>query len=160
MPVLPSSVLFVCTQNAIRSPMAEAMLKHLHGTHIFVQSAGVREGEIDPFAVAVMEEAGIDLSRHRSRTLEQLDDTSFDLIVTLSPEAHHRALELTRTTAADVIYWPTIDPTHTEGNRETRLAAFRETRDTLMRRIRETFPAEDGDGGGSGGESDGGGDST
>jgi len=140
MTALPSSVLFVCTQNAVRSPMAEAMLKHLHGRHVFVQSAGIREGEIDPFAVAVMEELGLDLSRHRSRTLEELDDTSFDLIVTLSPEAHHRALELTRTTAAEVVYWPTFDPTHTEGNRETRLVAFRDTRDALFERIRVTFP--------------------
>lgn len=139
---LPTSVLFVCTQNAIRSPMAEAMLKHLWGHRIYVQSAGVREGEIDPFAVAVMEEIGVDLSRHRSRMLEDLEDEAFDLIVTLSPEAHHRALELTRTTAADVVYWPTVDPAVVEGNRETRLAAFRETRDSLKTRIEQAFPPE------------------
>ncbi|NBB83968.1 MAG: low molecular weight phosphatase family protein [Alphaproteobacteria bacterium] len=141
---LPTSVLFVCTQNAIRSPMAEAMLKHLWGHRIYVQSAGVREGEVDPFAVAVMEEIGLDLSRHRSRMLEELEDEAFDLIVTLSPEAHHRALELTRTTAADVVYWPTVDPAMVEGNRETRLAAFRETRDGLKQRIERTFPPETG----------------
>lgn len=138
----PTSVLFVCTQNAIRSPMAEAMLKHLEGHRIYVQSAGVRRGEIDPFAVAAMEEIGIDLSRHRSRMLEDLEDEAFDLIVTLSPEAHHRALELTRTTAAEVVYWPTFDPALAEGNRETRMAAFRQTRDGLMERIRDAFPPD------------------
>lgn len=137
---LPTSVLFVCTHNAIRSPMAEAMLKQLHGHRVFVDSVGVRDGELDPFAVSVMEEMDIDLSRHRPKTFEELDDESFDLVVTLSPEAHHKALEMTRTTACDVVYWPTVDPTYVEGNRETRLAAFRETRDALLARIRETFP--------------------
>src|SRR3546814_157008 len=119
--------------------MAEAILKHFHKHRIFVDSVGVRAGELDPFAVAVMEEIGIDLSRHRAKTLDDLEDESFDLVVSLSPEAHHRALEMTRTTACDVEYWPTLDPTVVEGNRETRLAAFRQTRDSLLKRIIETF---------------------
>jgi protein-tyrosine-phosphatase len=142
MAVLPTSVLFVCNYNAIRSPMAEAMLKHLHGHHIFVDSAGVREGELDPFAVAVMSELGIDMSRHNPKLFEELADESFDLVVSLSPQAHHLAIERTRTTACDVEYWQTMDPTIVEGNRETRLAAFRQTRDFLFDRIKAQFPAE------------------
>ncbi|MEM7441717.1 MAG: arsenate reductase ArsC [Pseudomonadota bacterium] len=139
---LPTSVLFVCNYNAIRSPMAEAMLKHLHGHHIFVDSAGVRGGELDPFAVAVMAEIDIDLSRHKPKLFEELADESFDLVISLSPQAHHLAIERTRTTACDVEYWQTFDPTHIEGNRETRLEAFRKTRDFLFDRIKVQFPAE------------------
>lgn len=140
----PTSVLFVCTHNAIRSPMAEAMLKHLHGHRIYVDSVGVRPGELDPFAVAALEEIGIDLSRHRTKTLDDLEDESFDLVVSLSPEAHHRALEMTRTMACDVVYWPTFDPTMVEGNRDARMTAFRQTRDALLARITETFGAGGG----------------
>ena len=105
-------------------------------------SAGVRKGELDPFAVAVLEEIGIDIAKHRPMTFEELDDwegLNFDLIVTLSPEAHHKALELTRTLAADVEYWPTADPTAAEGSREQRLDAYREVRDQLVARIKERF---------------------
>ncbi len=137
---LPTSVLFVCTYNAIRSPMAEAILKHLHGHDIFVYSVGVREGERDPFAVAVMDEIGIDLSRHRPRGFDELEDESADLVVTLSPEAHHRALELTRTNACEVEFWPTFDPTLIEGSRDTRLQAYRQVRDALYDRIAKRFP--------------------
>ena len=140
----PTSVLFACTQNAIRSPMAEAILKHFQGHRIFVDSVGVRIGELDPFAVSVMEELGIDLSRHRPKSFDDLEDDSFDLVVTLSPEAHHRAIEMTRTTAFDVEFWNTFDPTLIEGNRETRLAAFRQVRDSLMNKIQERFPPEQG----------------
>ena len=137
---LPSAVLFACSQNAIRSPMAEAILKHLHGARIYVQSVGVRTAEIDPFAVAVMEEIGIDLSRHRGRTFESLEDDSFDLVISLSPEAQHKAVEMTRTMACDVEFWNTFDPSAVEGSRETRLEAYRQVRDFLMRRILERFP--------------------
>ena len=137
---LPSSVLFACTYNSIRSPMAEALLKHLHGRRIYVDSVGVREAEIDPFAVVVMEEIGIDISRHRAKTFDDLEDTSFDLVVSLSPEAQHSAVELTRTMACEVEFWNTFDPSIVEGSRERRLDAYREVRDGLMRRIRERFP--------------------
>ncbi|MEE8272733.1 MAG: arsenate reductase ArsC [Alphaproteobacteria bacterium] len=140
MPDLPTSVLFACTYNSIRSPMAESMLKHFHGRRIFVDSAGVREGELDPFAVAVIEELGINLSRHRPKTFDDLEDESFDFVITLSPEAHHRAIEMTRTTACEVVYWNTLDPTFVEGNRDVRLAAFRQVRDALLARIEERFP--------------------
>ena len=140
----PTSVLFACTQNAIRSPMAEAILKHFQGHRVFVDSAGVRTGELDPFAVVVMEELGIDLSRHRPKAFDDLEDDSFDLVVTLSPEAHHRAIEMTRTTAFDVEFWPTFDPTLIEGNRDTRLEAFRQVRDALMQRIQDRFPSDPG----------------
>ena len=140
----PTSVLFVCTQNSIRSPMAESMLKHLQGHRIFVDSVGVRQGELDPFAVAAMAELGIDLSRHRSKTFEDLEDDSFDLVVTLSPEAHHRAIEMTRTMACDVEFWNTLDPTIVEGNRDTRMEAFRQVRDGLFEQIKERFPPTSG----------------
>jgi len=137
---LPGSVLFCCTLNALRSPMAEGLFKLLYKRRVFVDSVGVRAGELDPFAVAVMDEIGIDISRHRSKSFDNLDDTSFDLIVSLSPEAHHRALEMTRTMACEVEFWNTFDPSIVEGSREVRLDAYREVRDTLMRRIRERFP--------------------
>jgi len=138
----PQSVLFACGQNAVRSPMAAALFKHLFGHVTYVGSAGVRSGELDPFAVAAMDEAGLDISRHRPMTFEELEDwegLNFDLIVTLSPEAHHKALELTRTIAADVEYWPTPDPTDAEGSREQRLDGYRAVRDMLMARIKERF---------------------
>ncbi|MFM9843534.1 MAG: arsenate reductase ArsC [Dongiaceae bacterium] len=138
---LPGSVLFCCTQNALRSPMAEGILKMLHGKHIFVDSVGVRGGELDPFAVAAMDEIGIDISRHRPKTFDNLEDTFFDLIISMSPEAHHSALEMTRTMACEVEFWNTFDPSLIEGSREVRMDAYREVRDQLMRRIRQRFPA-------------------
>jgi len=144
---LPSSVLFACTFNAIRSPMAEALLRHLHGRQIYVDSVGVRDAEIDPFAVAVMDEIGIDIGKHRAKTFEDLEDTSFDLVVSLSPEAQHSAVELTRTMACEVEFWPTLDPTAVEGSREEMLGAYRLVRDQLRKRILERFPLAPGRGG-------------
>ena len=138
----PKAVLFACGMNAVRSPMAAGLLQQMFGTSVYVGSAGVQKGELDPFAVAAMEEIGIDIARHKPITFEELDELeglNFDLIVTLSPPAHHKALELTRTVAADVEYWPTVDPTAAEGNREQRLNAYREVRDQLLARIRERF---------------------
>ena len=138
----PQAVLFACGLNSVRSPMAAALFRHMFGRTTYVGSAGVRRGELDPFAVAAMDEIGLDIAKHRPMTFEDLEDwegLNFDLIVTLAPEAHHKALELTRTVAADVEYWPTPDPTVQEGNREQRLDAYREVRDQLMRRIRERF---------------------
>jgi protein-tyrosine-phosphatase len=137
---LPGSVLFACSMNAIRSPMAEAILKFLHGRRMFVDSVGVRKGELDPLAVEVLDEIGIDLSRHRPKTFEQLEDGFFDLVVTLSPEAHHRALELTREMACEVEFWRGPDPSLVEGSREQRLEAYRALRDLLLARIRARFP--------------------
>jgi protein-tyrosine-phosphatase len=136
---LPGSVLFACTLNSVRSPMAEALGKHLLGHRIYFDSVGVRAGEIDGFAVAVMEEMGIDLSRHVAKTFDDLEDTSFDLIVSLSPEAQHRAVELTRHNACDLEYWPTPDPTAVHGPRERRLDAYRELRDQLFESISRRF---------------------
>ncbi len=143
---LPGAVLFACTMNVVRSPMAAAILRHLAGRRCYVQSAGVRVGETDPFMVAVMDEIGIDVSQHTPHTIEDLDDTSFDLIISLSPEAHHQALELTRTMAVDCEYWPTFDATMMQelGNREQTLDAYRAVRDRLFRRIKERFGLEGG----------------
>jgi protein-tyrosine-phosphatase len=140
----PQAVLFACGWNEVRSPMAAALCRHLFGQSIYVGSAGVRKGELDPFAVAAMQEIGVDMSKHRPITFEELEEwegLSFDLIVTLAPEAHHRALELTRTLAADVEYWPMPDATAAEGSREQRLDAYREVREQLGKRIRERFAA-------------------
>src|SRR3954452_20407947 len=136
------SVLFVCAYNAIRSPMAEALARHYFCKSVYVQSAGVRTGEADPFVVAVLDEIGINASRHRPRTLADLEEwegLNFDLIVTLAPEAPPGALELTRTLAADVEYWPTPDPTLAQGSREQRLDAYRAVRDGLSERIRSSL---------------------
>ena len=137
---LPGSVLFCCTLNALRSPMAEAMLKHLHGRQIYVDSAGVRAGPLDEFAVAVMDELGIDITKHKAKTFDDLEDGSFDIVISLSPEAQHRAVEMTRTMATDLEFWNTFDPSVVEGSRQTRLDAYRQVRDQLMKRILQRFP--------------------
>jgi protein-tyrosine-phosphatase len=138
----PQSVLFACGLNSVRSPMAASLLQQMFPRALYVRSAGVKKGELDPFVVAVMAELGQDISGHKPMTFEELEDwegLNFDLIITLSPEAHHKALDLTRTLAADVEYWPTVDPTTTHGSREQKLAAYREVCDTLLLRIRKRF---------------------
>lgn len=152
-PSAPGAVLFACNFNQVRSPIAEALLKRLVGNRIYVDSCGLKrpalvhddsrdedvEAGVDPFAQAVMAELDWDMSRHRPKTFGDLEDSSFDLVVSLTPEAHHRAVELARSRAADIEYWPTHDPTLTEGSREARLEAYRQVRDTLARRISERF---------------------
>lgn len=132
----PQSVLFACTLNAVRSPMAEALARHYFGREIYFASAGLKRGEADGFAIAAMEEVGVDLTGHKPHTFEELEDANFDVIVTLSPEAHHRALEFTRTMAVEVVYWPTPDPTAAQGSREIMMEAYREVRDRLAERIK------------------------
>lgn len=130
----------MCAQNAVRSVMAEAVAKHFFGKSIYVQSAGARKGEVDGFTLTVLDEIGIDAHRHRPKSVEELEEwegLNFDLIISLSPEAHHKALELTRTVAAEVEYWPTMDATIVQGSREQKLDAYRGVRDGLMHRIRE-----------------------
>jgi protein-tyrosine-phosphatase len=137
----PQAVLFACGLNAVRSPMAASLLQRMF-PQLYVKSAGVRKGELDPFAVSVMAELGQDIAGHKPTTFEELEDwegLNFDLIITLSPEAHHKALELTRTLAADVEYWPTQDPSISDGNREQKLDAYREVCDQLLLRIRRRF---------------------
>jgi protein-tyrosine-phosphatase len=131
----PQSVLFACTTNAVRSPMAETLGRHFFGKGIFFASAGLKRGEIDDFAISVMDEIGLDMTKHRPKTFEDLEDSNFDLIISLSPEAHHRALEFTRTMAVDAIYWPTIDATAFEGSRERILDEYRNVRQGLKKRI-------------------------
>lgn len=132
----PQSVLFACTLNSVRSPMAEAIARHYFGREIYFASAGLKHGEPDPFASKAMEEIGVDISHHKPRTFEDLEDSNFDVIVTLSPDAHHRALEFTRTMAVEVVYWPTPDATAAQGSRETILDAYRDVRDRLAARIK------------------------
>src|SRR3954464_290013 len=138
----PQAVLFACGQNAVRSPIAASLLQQMFPHALYVKSAGVKKGELDPFAVAVMAELGQDISKHKPMTFEELEDwegLNFDLIITLSPEAHHKALALTHTLAADVEYWPTPDPTNVDGSREQKLQAYRDVCDGLMMRIRKRF---------------------
>lgn len=139
---LPGAVLFACTLNSVRSPMAAALMRHLFGKFVYVDSAGARVGELDPMAVEVMDEMGIEIGKHKPRSFDDLEDTAFDLVITLSPEAQHKAVELTRTSAVELEYWPTVDPTAIEGSREQRLDAYRMVRDQLMRRIRSRFSVD------------------
>jgi protein-tyrosine-phosphatase len=139
---LPGSVLFACTMNAVRSPMAEAIMKYLHGHRVYVDSCGVRAGELDGFVVTVLDEIGVDISRHRPKTFDDLEDEFFDLVISLSPEAQHRAVELTRNNATELEFWHMPDPSLIEGSREQRLEAYRQLRDAIMRRIVERFPPQ------------------
>lgn len=146
---IPASVLFCCDHNAIRSPMAEGMMKQFHGRKAYVQSAGVKNDlEIDGFAVAVCDEIGIELSNHRSRSFEEMQDWGddlggFDLIVALSPASQRVALEMTRLYHLEVEYWPIMDPTGLAEGREARLALYRQTRDQIKAKILERFGEPD-----------------
>ncbi|MGL4324799.1 MAG: low molecular weight phosphatase family protein [Beijerinckiaceae bacterium] len=138
------AVLFVCNFNIVRSVMAEAITRHYFGQSLYVQSAGVQRGRSDGFTAAVLEESGIAINKHRPKTLLELEEwegLNFDLIVSLTPEAHHAAMELTRTVAADVEYWPSHDPAHVEGTREQMLDIYRTIRDTLTAKIKARFRA-------------------
>ncbi|CAM5390110.1 protein-tyrosine-phosphatase [Aquamicrobium terrae] len=129
----------MCGMNAVRSPMAEALARRALPAATFVASAGVRSGERDPFVDAVLAEEGLSLGEHHPRTIDELEDDYFDLIVTLAPQAHHAALELTRSMAVEVEYWPMPDPTSATGTREQIMAAYREVRERLKARIAERF---------------------
>jgi protein-tyrosine-phosphatase len=141
---LPGAVLFACNHNRVRSPMAEALMKRLFGTRVYVDSCGLKPDEEeapDPFAVAVMDEVGADLSAHHPKTFDDLENDSFDLVISLTPEAQHRAVELARHHAVELEYWPTQDPTLAMGSREAVLEAYRETREALLARIKARFGA-------------------
>lgn len=135
----PRSILFMCRMNSVRSPMAEAIARHHLPPSIFVASAGVRAGDRDPFVDAVLAEEGMGFKEHQPRTLDDLEDDYFDLIVTLAPEAHHAALEFTRSMAIDVEYWPTPDPTAVTGTRDQIMNAYRDVRERLKVRMGERF---------------------
>ena len=133
----PKSVLFACALNTIRSPMAEGVARLLFGREIYFASAGIRAGELDAFAIAAMDEIGVDISQFKPHTFEELEDLNFDLIVSLAPEAHHRALELTRVHALEAVYWPTFDPSLVDGPRAQKMDAYRGVRDLLEARIKD-----------------------
>ena len=136
----PSAILFACTHNIIRSPMAAGLMQRRFGRTIWVDSVGLRAGaEVDAFACAVMDEVGVDISRHRPKAFAALEDFNFDLIVSLSPEAHHRALEYTRTLALEAEYWPTFDPSLAQGSRDQRLDEYRRVRDAIDARLEARF---------------------
>eukprot|EP01041_Mallomonas_annulata_P025638 gene25638-46720_t len=140
---LPDAVLFCCNFNQVRSPMAEALLKRFGGLSIFVDSCGLRRAnidadeddmEVDPLVAEVMSEIGIDLTRHRCKIFDDLEDDSFDLVVSLTPEAHHRAVELARGRAAEIERDAVLAA-------DSLLADLRETADALERRW-ATMPTE------------------
>ncbi|WIM12572.1 arsenate reductase ArsC [Enhydrobacter sp.] len=141
---LPGSLLFACTHNAVRSPMAEALARRLYGQAAYIESVGVHRSDLDRFAAAVLDEIGIDSQAYRSKSFDDIEPSSFDLIVSLSPEAHHSALEFTRSTATDVEYWPIPDPSVVEGTRETRLDAYRGVRDMILTRLKVRFGVPSG----------------
>ena len=142
---LPQSILFCCDHNAVRSPMAEGIMKKLYGTGTYVQSVGViNDLEIDGFSIAVCDEIGVELSRHRSRSFDEMerwgdDLSSFDLIIALSPASQRRALELTRLFHLTVEYWPILDPTGIGETREMKLVSYRQTRDQILTKLREKW---------------------
>jgi len=142
-------VLFCCDHNAVRSPMAEGIMKQLYGTGTYVQSVGVRNDmEIDGFAVAVCEEIGVELSRHRSRSFDEMEQwgddlSSFDLVVALSPASQRRALELTRFFHLEVEYWPILDPTGLGESRADKLTQYRAARDQIVERLTGKWGAPD-----------------
>ncbi len=140
---LPGAVLFACNFNRVRSPMAEGLLRLRFGDRIFVDSCGLKADPAgraaDPFAQAVMDELGFDLSAHRAKTFAELEDESFDMVISLTPEAQHRAVELARGRAVEILYWPTIDPTLAEGSRESVIEAYRKVRDDLAAAIQRRF---------------------
>jgi len=137
--VLPDSILFACGQNCIRSPMAEALMRHFYGGQVHVASCGVYAGDGDEFVFAVLDELGIDMKNFEPQSFDDLEDTNFDLVVSLSPEAHHKALEMTRTMAIDVEYWPTIDPSASMGSRDQILNSYRDVRDATIARLKQRF---------------------
>ena len=142
---LPQSVLFCCDHNAVRSPMAEGLMKKFYGHAAYVQSAGVRSDlEIDGFSIAVCREMGVELERHRTRSFDEMeqwgDDLSgFDLIEALSPASQRRALELTRYYHLAVEYWPILDPTGLGTGREDCLRSYRMARDQIRDRMLARF---------------------
>ncbi len=140
------NILFACSLNAVRSPMAEGILRHLVGSRLSVQSAGVRAGDVDHYAADVLAEIGIDISKHCPAELSSLEDAPIDLIISLSPEAHHKALEMTRTAPIDVEYWPTLDATALpdDANDEQIRESYRKVRDQLFRRIKMRFAVSGG----------------
>jgi protein-tyrosine-phosphatase len=136
---LPQAVLFACNHNVIRSPMAAALFRDRWGKFCYVDSCGVYAGELDPLAVEVMDEYGLDITKHRPKTFADLEDANYDLVISLTPEAHHNALEMTHTMAIEAEYWPTYDPSLCEGARGQRLDEYRALRDSLEKRITERF---------------------
>jgi protein-tyrosine-phosphatase len=138
----PSAVLFSCTWNSVRSPMAEGLLKKVLGHNVYVDSVGAKTMDVDGFAISVMKEIEVDISNHQPKSFDDLHDTSYDLIITLSPEAQHKAMELTRTMHCDVEFWHTFDPSIVEGSRENRLSVYRRIRNQLMQQIINRFPTD------------------
>ena len=126
-------------------------MKKLYGKRCYVQSVGVKNDmEIDGFAITVCAEIGVEVSRHRSRSFDEMEQwgddlSSFDLVLALSPASQRRALDLTQFFHIDVEYWPILDPTGLGDSREARLALYRQTRDQIHDRLVARFGPALGD---------------
>jgi len=139
-PSLPGAVLIACNYNRVRSPIAEGLIRLIYGDRIYVDSCGLKAGEgVDPFAAAVMDELGIDISGHAAKSFDDLEEDNFDLVISLTPEAQHRAVELARGRAVEIEYWPTHDPTLATGSRDAVLDVYRQVRDDLRRKLETRF---------------------
>ncbi|TVQ40730.1 MAG: low molecular weight phosphatase family protein [Geminicoccaceae bacterium] len=139
---LPGSILFACTMNVIRSPMAASIMRFFHGRRVYVDSVGVRPGEPDFFVPEVLDEIGINLKGHVPQSFDALQDDFFDVVISLSPEAHHRAVEYMRDASVEVEFWHMPDPSLARGSRQAKLDAYRALRDELMDRIYQRFPPD------------------
>lgn len=137
---LPGSVLFACTHNMIRSPMAEALMKARFPNQVFTDSCGIHAGSVDSFVITVMKELEIDVSHHQPKNFDDLQDEFFDLIVCFSEESHAAALDFTRDKATEVEHWPIYDVALTSENQQLRLNAYRMVRDTIASRLDAKFP--------------------
>jgi protein-tyrosine-phosphatase len=140
---LPGAILFACNLNRVRSPMAAGLMRRVFGAGVYIDSCGLRSDpgqEPDPFVLAAMDEVGVDLTRHHAKSFDDLDDGSFDVVISLTPEAHHRAVEMARCRAVDILYWPTPDPTWVDGSRGVVMDAYRDLRERLETQIRQRFP--------------------
>jgi protein-tyrosine-phosphatase len=140
--VTVSSILFACNFNRVRSPMAEALARSLFGDRIYVDSCGLQPYDgVDPIAVHVLAEIGVDARDHNLQGFDDIDPEAFDVVVAFTPEAMMRAETLAKSSASEVIYWPLPDPTLVEGPRDAVLEAYRDLRDRLRRGLLDRFGA-------------------
>jgi protein-tyrosine-phosphatase len=142
-----SSILFACNINAVRSAMAEAMVKARFPGQIFTDSCGVEPGQQDGFAIAVMAEIDLDLSSHQPKGFDDLDCDFYDVIISFSPEAHAKAQEITRNIDCTTLYWPVDNLAGLQGSREERLRAYRAVRDDIAAKLESYLPGNESDNG-------------
>ncbi|MGA2988061.1 MAG: arsenate reductase ArsC [Terriglobia bacterium] len=126
-------VLILCTGNSARSQMAEGLLRHDGGAAFEVASAGTKPSSVRPEAIAAMREIGIDISGHRSKSVDEFAGQVFDYVITVCDNARESCPVFAATTKR--IHWSLCDPAAVQGSEEDRLAAFRSVRDELRRNL-------------------------